>query len=65
VEEAQGAAGGVGRRHGPHGAVVEEVGVSLLNGLEETGAASRVIRAAWDRNRAGVGDAQIRADGAE
>ncbi|CAD6254156.1 unnamed protein product [Miscanthus lutarioriparius] len=53
MEEAQGATGGVGRRHRPHGAAVEEVGASLLDGPEEMVAASvwkrrgRVIRAAW------------------
>jgi hypothetical protein len=39
VEDAQGAANGVGRRHKPRGAVVEEAGASLLGGLEETGVA--------------------------
>ena len=43
----------MGRRHKPHGAVVEEAGASLPGGLEETGITpewkrwGRVIRAAW------------------
>ena len=39
IEEAQAAAGGVGRRHRPRGAIVEEVGESLPCGLEEADAA--------------------------
>jgi hypothetical protein len=35
VEEAQAAAGGVGRRHRLRVAVVEELRASLLSGLEE------------------------------
>jgi hypothetical protein len=50
VEEAQAAAGGVGRRHKPCSAAVEEAGASLPGrdvrcvGVEETGASHR---AAW------------------
>jgi hypothetical protein len=53
VEKAQAAADGVGRRHRLRSVVVEEAGVSLPGGLEETGVVSvwkrqgRVIRAAW------------------
>jgi hypothetical protein len=39
VEEAQAATSGVGRRHKPCDAVVEEAGVRLPGGLEETYAA--------------------------
>jgi hypothetical protein len=52
VEEAYAATDGVGRRHRPHGAVVEEMGASLPGGLEEMGTVPvwkrwQVIRAAW------------------
>ena len=53
MEEAQVTTGGVGRRHRPRGAVVEEAGASLPGGMEETGVApvwkrqGRVIRAPW------------------
>ena len=44
MKEAQAAAGGVGRRHRPRGAVVKEAGASLPGDLEETGA-----RPVWKR----------------
>jgi hypothetical protein len=53
VEEAQAAAGCVRRRHRPRGAIVEEAGASLPDGLEEMGTATvwkrrgQAIRATW------------------
>jgi hypothetical protein len=36
MEEAWAAAGGVGRRHRPHGAVVEEAGANISDSQKET-----------------------------
>jgi hypothetical protein len=36
MEEVQATTDGVGRRHRPHGAIVEEAGASVSSGLEET-----------------------------
>jgi hypothetical protein len=53
VDEVQACRRGMGRRHRPRGAVVEETGASLPSGLEKTAAEpmwkrrGRVIRWAW------------------
>jgi hypothetical protein len=63
VEEAQAAAGCVGRRHRPRGAVVEEAGASHPSSVGSGSGAGGSDASAG--NRADTSGARIRADGAE